>query len=269
MRAGLMGSMAVAALLAAACQTMGGAAQVSATSPNIVAAVADKARPNDAAFDASCIGQANACAGVKLDPFRKPADMLAFGEVKPGMKIGELIPGGGYMTRLFSKAVGKEGKVYLFNGPAAGGRPLGFQPVLDDATNYPNVSFVQTDFAKLASPEPLDLVWTSQNYHDMHNPGRNLDINAANKSIFNALKPGGIYVVLDHVAAADTPGGVHAQFHRIVQDLVKQEVLAAGFEFVGESAVLRNPNDPHDKTVFDDSIRHRTDQFMMKFRRPG
>ena len=99
--------------------------------------------------------------------------------------------------------------------------------------------------------------------------GRNLDINAANKSIFNALKPGGIYVVLDHVAAADTPGGVNAQFHRIVPGLVKQEVLAAGFEFVGESAVLRNPNDPHDKGVFDDSIRHRTDQFMMKFRKPG
>lgn len=268
MRASLMGSMAIAALLAAACQTMG-AAQVSATSPNIVAAVADKARPNDAAFDAGCIGQANPCAGVKLDPFRKPADMLAFGEVKPGMKIGELIPGGGYMTRLFSKAVGKDGKVYLFNGPAAGGRALGFQPILDDKANYGNVSFVETDFAKLASPEPLDLVWTSQNYHDMHNPGRNLDINAANKSIFNALKPGGIYVVLDHVAAADTPGGVNAQFHRIVPGLVKQEVLAAGFEFVGESAVLRNPNDPHDKGVFDDSIRHRTDQFMMKFRKPG
>jgi predicted methyltransferase len=268
MRAGLMGSMAVGALLAAACQTTG-AAQVSATSPNIVAAVADAARPQDANFDAGCIGQANPCAGVKLDPFRKPAEMLAFGEVKPGMKIGELIPGGGYMTRLFSKAVGASGKVYLFNAAAANGRALGFQPVLDDKTNYPNVSFVETDFAKLASPEPLDLVWTSQNYHDMHNPGRNLDIAAANRSIFNALKPGGIYVVLDHVAAADTPGGVNAQFHRIVPAMVKQEVLAAGFEFVGESAVLRNPNDPHDKGVFDDSIRHRTDQFMMKFRRPG
>lgn len=268
MRMKLMGTMAVAAFIAAACQTMG-APQVTASSPNIVAAVSDKARPNDAAFDASCIGQANPCAGVKLDPFRKPAEMLAFGEVRPGMKIGELIPGGGYMTRLFSKAVGKEGKVYLFNGPAANGRALGFQPILDDTKNYANVSFVQTDFATLASPEPLDLIWTSQNYHDMHNPGRNLDIGAANKAIFNALKPGGIYVVLDHVAAADTPGGVNAQFHRIVPELVKKEVLAAGFEFVGESPVLRNPNDPHDKGVFDDSIRHRTDQFMMKFKRPG
>ena len=267
MRLKLLSPIAGAIVVAAACATA--PAAPTANSPYIVAAIADKARPQDAAFDASCIGQANPCAGVKLDSLRKPGEMLAFGEVRPGMKIGELIPGGGYMTRLFSKSVGKDGKVYLFNGPAASGRALGFQPILDDKANYANVSFVQTDFATLASPEPLDLIWTSQNYHDMHNPGRNLDIAAANKAIFNALKPGGVYVVLDHVAAPDTPGGVNAQFHRIVPDLVKKEVLAAGFEFVGESTVLRNPNDPHDKTVFDDSIRHKTDQFMMKFRRPG
>lgn len=263
----LLGSLAFAALIAAGCQTMADSASVTASSPNIVAAVADPARPQDANFDASCIGRENACAGVKLDPFRKPAEMLAFGEVKPGMKVGELIPGGGYMTRLFSKAVGASGKVYLFNGPAANGRPLGFQPILDDKTDYPNVSFVETDFAKLASPEPLDLVWTSQNYHDMHNPGRNLDIMAANKAIYNALKPGGIYVVLDHATAPGMP--FNAQLHRIDPAMVKSEVLAAGFEFVGESDALRNPNDPHDKAVFDDSIRHKTDQFMMKFRRPG
>ena len=126
---------------------------------------------------------------------------------------------------------------------------------------------MQTDFATLASPEPLDLVWTSQNYHDMHNPGRNLDINAANKAIFNALKPGGTYIVLDHSAADGV--AFNAQLHRIDPAMVKSEVLAAGFEFVGESNVLRNPADPRDKTVFDPSIRHKTDQFMMKFRKPA
>lgn len=269
MRMERIAAIALIVMFAAACQTAGGGMKVSPTSANIVGAIADKARPNDAAFDASCIGQANPCAGVKLDQFRKPAEMLAFGEVRPGMKIGELIPGAGYMTRLFSKAVGRQGQVYAFNGPAPAGRSLGFQPVLDDKKNYPNVSFVQTDFASLAAPEPLDLVWTSQNYHDMHNPGRNLDIKAANRAIFNALRPGGLYVIIDHVAAPDTPGGVNAQFHRISPDLVKQEVLAAGFELVAASDALRNPADPRNKTVFDDSIRHRTDQFMMKFRRPG
>jgi len=263
--------MAFAALLAtAACQ--GGpatsqSASVSPTSANIVAAIADPARPDDASADPACLSQQAPCVGRKLDADRKPAEMLAFAGARPGMKIGELIPGAGYMTRLFSKAIGPTGKVYLFNGPAAAGRALGFQPILDDKTNYPNVSFIQTDFTTIPTPEPLDLVWTSQNYHDMHNPGRNLDINAANKAVLNALKPGGIYIVLDHATA---PGvAFNAQLHRIDPEMVKKEVLAAGFEFVGESTVLRNPNDPHDKAVFDASIRHKTDQFMFKFKKPG
>ncbi len=252
MRTNLMRSLAFAALLAAgACQTAA-APPPSATSAHIVSAIADAGRPQ---------------ADKDLDADRKPAEMLAFAEIKSGEKIGELIPGGGYMTRNFSKAIGPTGKLYLFNGPAPAGRPLGFQAILDDKANYPNVSFVQTDFATLVSPEPLDLVWTSQNYHDMHNPGRNLDINAANKAVFNALKPGGTYVVLDHTAAEGV--AFNAQLHRIDPAMVKSEVLAAGFEFVGESNVLRNPADPKDKTVFDPSIRHKTDQFMMKFRKPA
>jgi len=253
-RAGLMRSLAFAALLAAAgCQTVAAAPPPpTATSAHIVSAVADPARPQ---------------ADKDLDADRKPAEMLAFAEITPGEKIGELIPGGGYMTRNFSKAIGPTGKLYLFNGPAPAGRPLGFQGILDDKANYPNVAFVQTDFVTLTSPEPLDLVWTSQNYHDMHNPGRNLDINAANKAIFNALKPGGTYVVLDHQSA---PGvDFSAQLHRIDGAKVKAEVLAAGFEFVGESNVLRNPADPKDKSVFDPSIRRKTDQFILKFRKPA
>ena len=206
-----------------------------------------------------------------LDVYRKPAEMLAFGEVKPFERIGELIPGGGYMTRLFSKSIGSTGKLYVFaSAPVAReGQPPPPAPIaaiVADKTNYPNVSVVITDFTAIPTPEPLDLVWTSQNYHDMHNPGRNLDINAANKAIFAALKPGGLYIVLDHNAG---PGVTfNAALHRIDPDLVKKEVLAAGFEFVGESKVLANPADPHDKTVFDPSIRHKTDQFILKFRRP-
>jgi predicted methyltransferase len=135
-----------------------------------------------------------------------------------------------------------------------------------DKANYANVSVILTDFTKIPAAEPLDLVWTSQNYHDMHNPGRNLDINAANKAILAALKPGGLYVVLDHNAG---PGVTFdASKHRIDPELVKKEVLAAGFEFVSESKMLANPADPHDKGVFDPSIRHKTDQFIFKFRRP-
>lgn len=268
MRTNLLRSLAVGALFATACQTGPAVSQaVTPTSANIVAAIKDPARPQDADATAGCLDQAKPCTGVKLDEYRKPADMLAFGEAKPGMKVGELIPGAGYMTRLFSKAVGPTGKVYLFNGPPAAGRPPGFQPILDDKTNYSNVSFIQTDFLKLAAPEPLDLVWTSQNYHDMHNPGRNLDIVAANKAVLAALKPGGVYVVLDHQSAKGTE--FDAQLHRIDKEKVKSEVLAAGFQFVGESTALVNPADDGTKAVFDPSVRRHTNQFMLKFKKPG
>ncbi len=227
------------------------AAPVAADAGYVAAAVADAARPAD---------------DKALDADRKPADMMAFAEVKPGMKIGELIPGGGYMTRVFSKAIGPTGKLYAFAGPPAAGRPPVLEKVVADKANYPNVQVVTTDFVTLTSPEPLDLVWTSQNYHDLHNPGRNINLVEANKQILNALKPGGVYIVLDHAAEPGT--GTNSQLHRIEPDMVKKEVLAAGFEFVGESSVLRNPADMHDKTVFDPSIRHKTDQFILKFRKP-
>ncbi len=258
MRTNLMRSLAIAALLAtSACTTMGGEAPVTAASENIVAAVNDVARPQ---------------ADKDRDGNRKPAEMVAFGEVRPGDKVGELIPGAGYMTRILSKAVGPTGKVYVFASQpvAREGQPPPAAPVAAitaDTANYGNVQVVISNFATIANPEPLDLVWTSQNYHDMHNPGRNLDINAANKAIYNALKPGGLYVVLDHQSAKGTE--FSADLHRIDEAKGKAEVLAAGFEFVGASTVLRNPADDGTKTVFDPSVRGKTDQFILKFKKPG
>lgn len=256
MRNTLMRSLAFAVLGAAtlgmaACQTMD--PPVTAASAHIAAAVADSARP---------------AADTERDANRKPAEMLAFAEVRPGDRVGELIPGGGYMTRILAKAVGPTGKVYLFSGPPRqAGQAQPFQGILDDKANYGNTAFIQTDFTTLAAPEPLDLVWTSQNYHDLHNPGRNIDINVANKAVYNALKPGGLYVVLDHQSARGVE--FDAQLHRIDMAKVKSEVLAAGFEFVAESQALDNPADDGTKGVFDPAIRGKTDQFILKFRKPG
>lgn len=249
----LMRGIALAALLSmGACQTMSAPAPT-ASSSWIVSAVADPARP---------------AADTARDADRKPAEMIAFGEVHPGEKIGELIPGGGYMTRILSKAVGGSGHVYLFSGPPRqAGQPQAFQVILDDTANYANTSFIQSDFTKIATPEPLDMVWTSQNYHDLHNPGRNIDINVANKAVKDALKPGGIYIVLDHQSAKGVE--FDDKLHRIDKERVKKEVLAAGFEFVSESTVLHNPADDGTKMVFDPSIRGKTDQFILKFRKPG
>jgi predicted methyltransferase len=224
---------------------------------NIAAAVADPARPAaDRARDAN----------------RKPAECLTFAGVKPGQRVADLIPGGGYFTRLFSKAVGPNGYVYAYMPSDIDEiykkHGLTFPPPADP--NYPNVSYIHAPVAKFVAPEKLDIVWTSQNYHDLHDKFFGpADITAVNKAIYDALKPGGIYVVLDHAAEAGSGLRDTDTLHRIDEAAaVKKEVEAAGFKLVAESSVLHNPADPHTAKVFDPAIRGHTDQFILKFRKP-
>jgi predicted methyltransferase len=232
-------------------------ASISAASPPkipayITAAVADPGRPE---------------ADTKRDADRKPAESVAFAGIKPGDKIVDLIPGGGYFTKIFSKVVGPKGWVYAyFPSETDARRKNGVPP---DDPKYPNVSNVHGSVAKFAVPEQVDLVWTSQNYHDMHDSFYGpVDLAAVNKAIYDSLKPGGIYIVLDHAAQAGSGLRDTETLHRIDPAQVKKEVEAAGFVLVGESKVLADPADDHTKKVFDSSIRGKTDQFIFKFRKP-
>jgi predicted methyltransferase len=244
---------AVVAALAAAGFAVGAQAQSEAPA-NVAAAVADPTRP---------------AADTARDADRKPAEMLTFAEIKPGEKVVDLIPGRGYFTRLFSAAVGPTGTVYQFepaefaktSPPANGSQP-------DPAR--PNVTYLIGPVNAFATPQPVDLVWTSQNYHDLHDSfAKPADLALVNAAIFQALKPGGLYIVLDHAALPGSGLSVTETLHRIDPAAVRAEVEAAGFQFVGESDVLANPNDPHTAKVFDPSIRGHTDQFVFKFRKPG
>jgi len=133
--------------------------------------------------------------------------------------------------------------------------------------NYSNVSVVVEPFSALKTPVPVDMVWTSQNYHDLHNfPG--IDVAVFNQLVFEALKPGGIYLILDHDAERGSGTRDTKTLHRIDVDTVKQEVLAAGFVLAGTSNLLRQLGDAHAVKVFDPSVRGRTDQFLLKFRKP-
>jgi predicted methyltransferase len=252
MKSNLMLAGALAAVLSAGAVTAFAAAPA-----NVTAAIADKSRPE---------------ADVKRDAARKPAEMLEFAGVKPGMTVVDLIPGGGYFSRIFSKAVGPQGTVYAVGGPPrppqdpAKPPPTPAQDTIAADPNYANVKSIHQPLQSIAIPTKADVVWTSQNYHDVNNVP-NVDMLAFNKAIYDALKPGGVYVVLDHVGNPGDPN-VTKTVHRIDPATVKQEVTAAGFKFEGESAVLKNPADDHTKNVHDGFTQGQTDQFIYKFRKP-
>jgi len=213
-------------------------------------------------------------ADKQRDANRKPAETLEFTGVKPGDQVAELLPGGGYMTRLFSKIVGPSGHVYaLVPAPSANSPPdmpdfaARVKAIAADP-NYTNVSVVVEPFSQLKVPAPVDLVWTSQNYHDLHNlPG--LDVTVFNQMVFEALKPGGVFMIVDHAAEPGSGTRDTGTLHRIDIETVKKEVLAAGFVLAGSSELLHRPEDSHLVKVFDPSIRGKTDQFILKFRKPA
>ena len=225
----------------------------------IAAAIADPARPPT---------------DTERDANRKPAQTLAFAGVKAGDKVGDYGTGSGYFTRLFADIVGARGHVYA-SVPSG---LLKYQNIVKGlaevqafAFTHANVSVnyaAPLDAARY--PEPLDLFWISQNYHDLKDKFMGpVDMAAFNRTVYAALKPGGVYIVLDHVAAKDSPADVTETLHRIEPDVVRREVEAAGFRLESENPLLANPADPHTADPFDPSIRGHTDQFIMKFKKPN
>lgn len=234
---------------------LSGAASASPPSKAIADAVSDPVRPSE---------------DVARDAARKPAEILAFANVKSGDKVIDFIMGGGYFTRLLAKAVGPTGRVYAYQ-PA---EFIKFRAQYADdqkkvADAYANVTPLNNSLGALAFPEPVDIIFTAQNYHDLHlassPPGTADLINAA---LFKALKPGGVLIVIDHAAVAGSGTKDTNALHRIDPATVRAEIEKAGFKFEGESTLLRNPDDPHTALVFDASIRGKTDQFVYRFRKP-
>jgi predicted methyltransferase len=219
----------------------------------IAAAVADAGRPD---------------ADKVRDADRKPAEVIALAGIHAGSKIAEMWPGQGYFTRIFSKVVGPQGVVYALTPPPPPNAPPGRDPsaplkALADS-GYANVKVMSLD-PNMPLPEQVDVVWTSLNYHDMHNRP-NADLTPTNRMAFNALKPGGVYVVIDH-AAEKGSGTRDLALHRMDEELVKTEVKSVGFELGSESQLLRHADDTH-KQSSHDVARGKSDQFVLVFRKP-
>jgi len=246
-------------LILAACAPAQAAPMPDAAPAYVAHALADKRRP---------------ASDVAKDVARKPQAVIAFAGLKPGARVIDFMSGNAYFTRLFSAVVGPTGKVYAVI-PEEMARlcdPSEFagSHVVEHDRSYGNVTVSTQRVDALAAPEPVDLVFTAQNYHDLHDhyfAGE--AIGDVNRRVFAALKPGGVFVVLDHAAEPGSGLRDTETRHRIDPAAIRREVEAAGFVFEGESPVLRNPADDHRLRVFDPRIRGRTDQVILRFRKPG
>lgn len=236
---------------AALAAVLSGGAIAAAVPSYITAAVHDTSRPQ---------------ADTDRDALRLPAETIAFAGVKPGMKVAEFFPGGGYFTRLLSDVVGHHGHIYAIENPKWDD---GGDAKVAAAVKYHNVSVEMPKFGELSLPRQVDLVWITQNYHDLHIAKYGgVDMAAFNKRVYASLRPGGTYFILDHQANPGTTDAQIAQLHRIEKARVIREVEAAGFKLAAEGNALHRTADDHTKSAFDKSIRGHTDQFMLRFVKP-
>ena len=201
------------------------------------------------------------------DSLRMPLQVMVFSEISPGDHVADIRPEEGYYTRLFAPAVGDEGRVYAFVPTRTAQREKPYADAL--AETYGNVVPVVGLLDEMRFETPLDVVFMSQEYHDFHIPAFGVDVARMNRAVYDALKPGGLYIVIDHSGRAGTGNTEVQSLHRIEGDFLRAEVEAAGFVFEGASQALANPDDDRTVSVFDESIRGQTDQFVYRFRKPG
>lgn len=244
------------ALSLAACAPAGSTGTPTAATGGHAAALADPQRPQ---------------ADRERDAARKPGEILAFAQVAPGQKVGDYIMGGGYWTRLLSNAVGAQGKVYAFQPEEF----IAFRPAYGDeqtaaAMDRPNVVPLRGPVAAPPFPEKLDTIVTVQNMHDLYIGAMPQGTGPkALKALYDALKPGGTLLVVDHSAAAGAGLAAANSLHRMDRDAAIAALTAAGFRVEAESAIYIRPDDPRTANVFDPAIRGKTDQFVLRLRKPG
>jgi predicted methyltransferase len=184
-----------------------------------------------------------------------------------------VMSGKGYFTRILSQVVGPAGHIYAYVpteqiAHCAPQEIAGTQAIARDSS-YRNVTLLTGSLTDFHLPKKLDLIWMSQSYHDLHDSFLGpADVAVLNKTIFDALKPGGVFLVIDHVAEAGSGLRDTETLHRIDPVSMKNEIEAAGFVLESESDALRNTDDDHKLAIFNPSIRGRTDQVLFRFRRP-
>ena len=239
-----------------------------------LAAVTQPAMAAPGGLAAAVATPGRSAGNVKLDASRKPAEVLAFYGVKPGMSVVDMFGGNHYWAEILAPAVGPKGKVLVWE-PTQFYDADAKKDFEAFAAKAPNVSIVATPFEAPQLPKNFaDFLLINLNYHDVYWESakygvKRMDPAAFVKIVYDAMKPGGVVGIIDHsaVAGGDTRAVVD-KLHRIDPAVVKADFVAAGFKFDGESDLLRNSADDRSLLVFDDKIRGKTDRFVYRFRKP-
>jgi len=203
------------------------------------------------------------------DPSLKAPEVIAFIGLKPGSREADIVAG--RFVRAESAAVGPKGKLYAVVPAEVLKAHPGADTPLKALAAAPgsNIEVLTPPINAMDLPKGLDAVFIRQNYHDLYDKFMGpADVPAFNKAVYAALKPGGVFVILDHAAAPGAPDNVTETLHRIDEARVKADMAKAGFKLDGESKVLANPADDHSKMVFNPAIRGKTDQFLLRFKKP-
>ena len=252
-----------ATLVFAACATdtekQGGNGAPPLTVADYAAVLADPARPE---------------ADRKDDAARKPAEVLAFAQIRPGETIFEMEGGRGWYSEILSAALGPSGKLIAQYPPEFNYGDPAYKARVD-AGRLKNATITVTAFDKLqAADGSVDKVLWILGPHELYftprgaQPGALGDVKKAYAEIVRVLKPGGIFVAMDHAADAGAPTSVGGTLHRVDPAVVLAEAKAAGLKYIDKSDVLANPSDDRSKMVFTPDIRRHTDQFLFRFRKP-
>jgi predicted methyltransferase len=203
------------------------------------------------------------------------AELIRFSRIDAGATVIDVYPGDGDWTRLFSDVVGPEGRVYSFV-PAEVAHfkndPVGLMRTLAKEPDRENVEVVSTDLVAMPqATRPADVLWLHLFYHDLHTAlmqAKGATAAEFNRAVYERLKSGGYYVIVDHATAAGVGTSNAQSLHRIDPASVREEVEAAGFILDAESTVLANKDDPHSSKVFDPAIKGETDRFAYRFVKP-
>jgi predicted methyltransferase len=216
-------------------------------------------------------------ADVQVDGERKPAQLLAFAGIKPGDRVADLIPGNGYFTRLFQALVGAQGHVYAVVPASLVDHDVKrLDPIkaILSAGDGKTTSLLVKPYGEIGADLPLDVVWISQNYHDVYGAVGPFAVasqsgeqaaEALDKAAFQALKPGGVFIVIDHAARSGAGASSAKALHRMDVDIVIAQAEAAGFRLAERWDGLGNPADSHEAIIFAPEIKGHTDKFALKF----